>query len=299
PVFYPNGAVYVISVDVLRRNRAFLIPGVTRGVEMPSIRSIDIDCAEDLESAESLHEATLDASLALGRHRAGGRRRCLVFAQLTIPDPNDASAGVEQVDAVATAGADAIVVPLPRTPVQQGLPDGLAAACRRSAAHGLETIGVAESSDAVLDPQCTAWGLRISEGEDVASLASRVSATRRPLFLMPERVALTTLVNVVAELRRVGVTSLGVVAEGSTPGRSLFLEAQAARFALRAAVGWSAEDLEGALAAVAAKADFVVLRPALGSRFQRTTPGTALNLAQVRVVTDLARSVATSAGGEA
>jgi CMP-N,N'-diacetyllegionaminic acid synthase len=49
----PNGAVYVVGVDVLVRIRNFVVAG-TAAYEMPEARSIDIDSAADFGHAETI-----------------------------------------------------------------------------------------------------------------------------------------------------------------------------------------------------------------------------------------------------
>ena len=54
PAYRPNGAVYIVSVDFLRRRRSFFLPGEMRGYVMDGVRSVDIDSAVDLRVADSL-----------------------------------------------------------------------------------------------------------------------------------------------------------------------------------------------------------------------------------------------------
>lgn len=53
-----NGAIYVSRVDILRRERAFVVEG-TVGYEMPKDRSVDIDTELDLLFAEYLLSGNL------------------------------------------------------------------------------------------------------------------------------------------------------------------------------------------------------------------------------------------------
>lgn len=52
PAWSLNGAVYAVRVDWLKRERAFVKPGVTRAWPMPADRSADIDTLADLIAAE-------------------------------------------------------------------------------------------------------------------------------------------------------------------------------------------------------------------------------------------------------
>ncbi len=53
PVFVLNGAVYVVRIDEFLSTRRFVGPGTLAHV-MPQERSIDIDTADDLETAQKL-----------------------------------------------------------------------------------------------------------------------------------------------------------------------------------------------------------------------------------------------------
>lgn len=52
--WYASGAVYITSTDLLRRERAFVIDGVSWGVARPRAASLDVDTAEDLELANRM-----------------------------------------------------------------------------------------------------------------------------------------------------------------------------------------------------------------------------------------------------
>ena len=55
PVYAPNGAVYVVRTDVLRKEKT-LYPSGTVGMRMPQERSLDVDTTLDLRVAEVLIE---------------------------------------------------------------------------------------------------------------------------------------------------------------------------------------------------------------------------------------------------
>ena len=63
--WHPNGAVYVQSPEFLREHRTFLVAGITRGVEMPPDRSVDIDAAIDLLTASAIARAARPPEPAL------------------------------------------------------------------------------------------------------------------------------------------------------------------------------------------------------------------------------------------
>lgn len=62
----PNGAVYAISLALLREGRSFFLAGRTHGVAMPPERSIDIDTELDFAVAEALAERAWRAAHARG-----------------------------------------------------------------------------------------------------------------------------------------------------------------------------------------------------------------------------------------
>jgi CMP-N-acetylneuraminic acid synthetase len=52
--YRPNGAVYVVSVDFLRRRRSFFVPEDALAFQMPASRSVDVDAPDDLVLAETM-----------------------------------------------------------------------------------------------------------------------------------------------------------------------------------------------------------------------------------------------------
>lgn len=54
PAYRPNGAVYIVEVEFLRRRRSFFLPGEMRGYLMEGARSVDIDSALDLRVADAV-----------------------------------------------------------------------------------------------------------------------------------------------------------------------------------------------------------------------------------------------------
>ncbi len=58
PVFLPNGSIYVLEVEALRRTRNFFGPK-TFGYQMPPERAVDIDTEADFLAAEALMSGRL------------------------------------------------------------------------------------------------------------------------------------------------------------------------------------------------------------------------------------------------
>jgi N-acetylneuraminate synthase len=106
--YWPSGAVYVISAQLLRKERGFIIPGVTRGVVLPAERSVDVDQAHDLLVAEALLDASPTPAVTVAGRGIGPGHRCFVIAEAGVNHNGSADLAHRLVDAAADAGADAV-----------------------------------------------------------------------------------------------------------------------------------------------------------------------------------------------
>ena len=106
--WWPSGSVYVISLALLRRERRFIVPGVTRGVILPRERSVDVDTAEDLAEAEARLVARTPAPFAIGGRTIGEGHPCFLIAEAGVNHNGDAGLAHRLVDVAADAGADAV-----------------------------------------------------------------------------------------------------------------------------------------------------------------------------------------------
>lgn len=144
PSFRITGAAYVTTFNVLRNRRAFVVHGLTRGVVVPSERSLDIDTAADLEAADALlRGGPIPAGLAIGGRQLGGGARCYVIAEAGVNHNGDPSLAHRLVDVAADAGADAVKF-------QTFIPEQLAAPHAKQAAYQTENTGFEDSQLAML-----------------------------------------------------------------------------------------------------------------------------------------------------
>lgn len=103
-----TGAVYVTAVEVLRRERAFVVPGSTRGIVVPAERSIDIDRPTDLDAADGLLRGRCAPRMTLGRWTIGPKHPCFVIAEAGVNHNGNVKLAHKLVDAAVAAGADAV-----------------------------------------------------------------------------------------------------------------------------------------------------------------------------------------------
>jgi N-acetylneuraminate synthase/N,N'-diacetyllegionaminate synthase len=100
--------VYVISHELLRRERRFIVPGLTRGVILPASRAVDVDTADDLAEAEARLAAVPTRSFALGGRTIGEGYSCFVVAEAGVNHNGDVEQAHRLVDVAAEAAADAV-----------------------------------------------------------------------------------------------------------------------------------------------------------------------------------------------
>ena len=136
--YWPSGSVYVISLDLLRRERTFIVPGITRGVVLPRERSVDIDTAVDLAEAEARLAARSGAGLTLGGRPIGEGHPCFVIAEAGVNHNGDLQLAHRLVDVAADAGADAVKF-------QTFDPERLVSPLASKAAYQIASTGSAES----------------------------------------------------------------------------------------------------------------------------------------------------------
>jgi N-acetylneuraminate synthase/N,N'-diacetyllegionaminate synthase len=106
--FRITGSVYVTSVGALREHRSFTIPGVTRGVELPEARAVDVDTAADLQEAEARLGDRQIAELTIAGHRIGSGGACFIIAEAGVNHNGDIELAHRLVDVAADSGADAV-----------------------------------------------------------------------------------------------------------------------------------------------------------------------------------------------
>ncbi len=106
-----NGAIYIASVEQLRKERSFLTPRM-RPYVMPPERSIDIDSTFDLLVAETLlarkssHSAR--ASIEVAGRKIGPGQPCFIIAEAGVNHNGDIRLAKRLIDVAAEARADAV-----------------------------------------------------------------------------------------------------------------------------------------------------------------------------------------------
>ena len=136
--WWPSGAVYVISLALLKRERRFIVPGVTRGVILPREGSVDVDTAQDLAEAEARLAARQPRPLALGGRAIGEGHSCFVIAEAGVNHNGDPEVAHRLVDVAADARADAVKF-------QTFDPEHLVSPLARKAEYQIANTGSSES----------------------------------------------------------------------------------------------------------------------------------------------------------
>lgn len=108
PAHWLSGAVYVNTVESLREHRAFVVPGLTRGVELPPERSVDVDTAAELALAEALLRGAEPPRMEIAGRGLGAGEPCFIIAEAGVNHNGDAELAHRLVEVAAEAGADAV-----------------------------------------------------------------------------------------------------------------------------------------------------------------------------------------------
>ena len=99
---------YFVTTEFLMRERAFILPGITRGTRVPASHGIDIDSAQDLVVAKATLIASSPPPVVVGERKIGNREACFIIAEAGVNHNGDLNRALEMVEAAAEAGADAI-----------------------------------------------------------------------------------------------------------------------------------------------------------------------------------------------
>jgi N,N'-diacetyllegionaminate synthase len=102
------GAFYVITPELLRAKRRFVVPGATIGVEVAAERALDIDEEADLVVAEALARARPVKPIQVGGRAIGDGEPAFLIAEAGVNHDGDLEVAHRLVDAAAAAGADAV-----------------------------------------------------------------------------------------------------------------------------------------------------------------------------------------------
>lgn len=132
-----TGAVYVTRVEALRRTRRFVVSGVTRGIGVAPLRSVDVDTADDLALADALARAAQPSPVTIGGRALGPGQRTMIIAEAGVNHDGDPTIAHALIDAAADAGADAVKF-------QTFLPELLVAAEAPTAAYQFDRTGATD-----------------------------------------------------------------------------------------------------------------------------------------------------------
>lgn len=145
PAFGFSGSVYITSVRALREHRDFMVPRLTRGVELPAERGIDVDTAAELAVADALLGIAAEraAPLSIQGRQIGAGAPCFLIAEAGVNHNGDPALAHRLVDVAADAGADAVKF-------QTFEPDRLVAQGTPKAAYQSARTGSGESQHTLL-----------------------------------------------------------------------------------------------------------------------------------------------------
>ena len=216
PSVLPNGAVYVLTLELLRRERRFIVPGVTRAVLMPPERSVDIDTAGDLAQAEALATQAAVRPVAIGPMTVA-RDQCRIIADAGDVAAADAAIVRVLVDSAADAGADAIRLFLSE-PTAVGLAN-LHDARQHAALRGLAVIATAGDQPMLerLDEiGVDAFHVVLGNAGANAILA-RAARAARPILISTGAATFEAIVDAMMAVRGGGDVSVALL-HGASPG---------------------------------------------------------------------------------
>ena len=140
---FPNGSVYVSTVELLRREHSFIVNGVTLGVVMPSSRSLDIDESYDLQLAESATREPV-RPITIGDRTIGDGVTPFVIAEAGVNHCGELRTAHGLIDVAADAGVDAVKF-------QTFDPSRLVTRSAPKAAYQVANTGTRESQYEMLD----------------------------------------------------------------------------------------------------------------------------------------------------
>lgn len=105
--YRPNGAVYVASPEMLRREGSFMTRE-TRGYVMPASRSIDVDAPVDVTLSRAILDARDVPCVDIAGRKVGPGQPCFIIAEAGVNHNGNRDLALKLIDAAAAAGADAV-----------------------------------------------------------------------------------------------------------------------------------------------------------------------------------------------
>lgn len=108
PAYAPVG-FWLIDLALLRRQRVFIIPGITCGVVVPESRAVDIDHRADLDLAVvHMRRERGERPFRLGDRLVGVGEPCFIIAEVGVNHNGDPDLALKLIQEAAASGADAV-----------------------------------------------------------------------------------------------------------------------------------------------------------------------------------------------
>ncbi len=106
--YWLAGSVYINDVEQLRSDRAFVVPGMTYGIEVSPIEALDVDVADDLVIADCVAGAGGSGSVRIGDSVIGSDMRCFVIAEVGVNHNGSVDMAHRLIDVAGDANVDAV-----------------------------------------------------------------------------------------------------------------------------------------------------------------------------------------------
>lgn len=254
-LFTTDGAVYVGTTERFIHG-PLILPEVTRTLIMPANRSLDLDTPDDVRLVRAVAAHVPVTPLRLGRRWIGPGTHCLVIVDVPLGRATDPASGHRQVDAVVTAGAEAVRLTAWHEGGGGWTPGARCQDLIRYAADvGLAVVvEVHEAAEVAGFAETDVAAFSASAGAiEAGRMCTALATSGKPLLCRMDGAGLAQLSDALEAFRADGGGDAAVLCETPTPGA-----VATARFALQRPTGWwSSGRLELCVAALATGADIL------------------------------------------